>query len=60
MALSLLFFVFLYRIPFPKAIISSVLLSVAIVLVEAVSPHGADNLTIQVTASGLTYLFLKI
>jgi hypothetical protein len=31
----------------------------AIVVVEAASPHGADNLTIQVTASGLAYLFLQ-
>jgi phytol kinase len=60
LVLSMLFFVSLYQLPFAKALVSSVLLSVVIVLVEAISPHGADNLTIQVAASGLTYLFLKI
>ena len=60
MVLSLLFFVHLYHLPFPKALAVSSILSVAIVLVEAVSFHGVDNLTIQVAASGLTYLFLKI
>ncbi len=60
LALSLLFFVYLYQFPFAKAVMASVILSVVIVLVEAVSFHGADNFTIQVAASGLTYLFLKI
>jgi phytol kinase len=60
LALSLLFFVYLYQFPFAKALIASLVLSVVLALVEAVSFHGADNLTIQVTASGLAYLFLKI
>ena len=58
--LSFLFFSFLYHMPFSSAFISSLLLSVMLVLVEAVSFHGADNLTIQLTASGLTYLFIQI
>ena len=58
--LSLLFFVYLYQLPYAKALAASAILSVVIVLVEAISFHGADNLTIQVAASGLTYLFLKI
>lgn len=60
LALSLLFFVYLYQIPFAKAVMASAILSVVIVLVEAISFHGADNLTIQVAASGLAYLFVKI
>jgi hypothetical protein len=32
----------------------------AVVFVEAASPHGADNLTIQVTASGLASLFVHL
>jgi len=59
-ALSLLFFVYLYQVPFEKALIASFALSVILTLVEAISFHGSDNLTIQVTASGLAYLFLKI
>lgn len=46
--------------PFSKAWFSSLLLSVAVVFVEAVSFHGADNLTIQVTASALTYFFIRL
>ena len=60
LVLSLLFFVYLYQVPFAEAAMASAILSVVIVLVEAVSFHGADNLTIQVAASGLTYLFMKI
>ena len=60
LALSLLLFVYLYQFPFAKAVIASTVLSLVIVFVEAISFHGADNLTIQVAASGLTYLFLKI
>lgn len=60
LALSLLFFVYLYQFPFAKAVIASTVLSLVIVFVEALSFHGSDNLTIQVAASGLTYLFLKI
>jgi phytol kinase len=60
LALSLVFFVFLYHLPIEKAALSSLILSTALVFVEAFSFHGADNLTIQVTASGLAYLFLKM
>jgi phytol kinase len=60
LVLSLLFFVYLYQVPFARAVIASAILSVIIVLVEAVSFHGADNLTIQVAASGLAYLFMKV
>ena len=60
LALSLLFFIYLYQFPLAKALIASLVLSVVLALVEAGSFHGADNLTIQVAASGLTYLFLKI
>jgi phytol kinase len=60
LALSFLFFVYLYQLGPAEAMLSSAILSVIIVLVEAISFHGADNFTIQVTASGLTYLFLKI
>lgn len=58
--LSLLFFCFLYHLPFSKACVSSFLLSTALVLVEAFSFHGTDNLTIQMTASGLTYFFIRL
>lgn len=60
LVLSLAFFVFLYHLPIEKAIVSSLILSTTLVFVEAFSFHGADNLTIQVTASGLTYFFLKL
>lgn len=60
MILSALFFLLLYHLPSAKAIISSLLLSFAVVIVEAFSFHGADNLTIQITASGLTYLFIRL
>ncbi len=58
--LSWLFFVYLYHLPFPSALAASAILSVTVAVVEAASFHGVDNLTIQVAASGLTYLFLKI
>jgi phytol kinase len=60
LVLSLAFFVFLYHLPIEKAILSSLILSTALVFVEAFSFHGADNLTIQVAASGLAYFFLKM
>jgi phytol kinase len=58
--LSMLFFIFLYQLPWTQTLVSSLILSMVLVFVEAVSFHGADNLTIQVAASALTYLFLKI
>ncbi len=60
LTLSLFFFVYLYQFPIAKAVIASAVLSLVIVFVEALSFHGADNLTIQVAASGLAYLFLNI
>jgi len=60
LVLSLLFFVYFYQFPFAKALIAAAILSIIIAFVEAISFHGADNLTIQVAASGLTYLFVKI
>ncbi len=60
LALSWLLLVRLYHLPLEKAFLGSLLLSLAVVLVEAFSYHGADNLTIQITASGLAYFFLKI
>jgi phytol kinase len=60
LVLSFLFFVYLYQIQPVKAMLFSALLSGAVVLVEALSFHGGDNFTIQVAASGLAYLFLKI
>jgi phytol kinase len=58
--LSALFFLFLYHLPLAKALVSSLFLSFAVVIVEAFSFHGADNLTIQITASALTYLFTRL
>ena len=58
--LSAVFFTVYYHLPLSRSLLSSLLLSVAVVLVEAASPHGADNLTIQVTASGLASLFVYL
>lgn len=58
--LSAIFFSVYYHLPLIHSIFSSFLLSAAIVFVEAFSPHGADNLTIQVTASGLAALFVHL
>ena len=58
--LSALFFSLYYHLPLDRSLLASVLLSAAVVLVEAFSPHGADNLTIQVTASGLASLFIRL
>jgi phytol kinase len=58
--LSAVFFSAYYRFPLPQSLLSAILLSAAVVFVEAVSPHGADNLTIQVTASGLAGLFIRL
>ena len=55
--LSAVFFNTYYHLPLARSLLSSFLLALAIVFVEAISPHGADNLTIQVMASGLAYLF---
>jgi len=58
--LSAVFFSTYSHLPLDRSLLGSVLLSSAIVLVEAASPHGADNLTIQVTASGLAYYFVRL
>ncbi len=58
--LAAAFFRYLYNLPMPVALLSSFCLSLAIVIVEAVSFHGADNLTIQVAASGLACFFVWI
>jgi phytol kinase len=59
-ALSLLLFVYFYRLPLENSLIASFVLSLVLTLVEAVSFHGSDNLTIQVAASGLAYFFLHV
>ena len=48
------------EISLPKALIVSAICGSIIGLVEAVSNHGTDNLTIQVFASGMVYLFLEV
>jgi len=58
--LSAVFFCAYYHLPPARSLLSSILLSVAVVFVEAASPHGADNLTIQVAASGLASFFLHL
>ncbi len=58
--ISLFFFILLFQSPFSMAIVSSLLLSIAVVFVEAFSFHGADNLSIQITVSTLAYFFIKL
>jgi phytol kinase len=58
--LSAVFFLAYYRLPLSPTFLSSIVLSLAVALVEAASPHGADNLTIQVTASGLAAFFIHL
>ncbi len=58
--LSTAFFSAFYHLPLARSLLSSIFLSGVVVFVEAVSPHGADNLTIQVTASGLAALFVHL
>jgi len=58
--LSALFFSVYFHLPVSRSLLIAVLLSMAVMFVEAASPHGADNLTIQVTASGLAYLFIRL
>lgn len=57
--LSAAAFFLLYHLSFSYSLLSAVLLAGLIAGVEAVSPHGADNLTIQVAASGLAWLFAR-
>lgn len=58
--LSGLSFILFYRLSFSSSLLSALSVGGVIAAVEAVSPHGADNLTIQLTASGLACLFVRI
>lgn len=58
--LSLLFFNYLYHLPLSYSILSSLLISAVLVFVEAISFHGADNFTLQITASAITCLFIRL
>lgn len=58
--LSAVFFTAYYHLSLSRSLLSSLLLSLAVVFVEAASPHGADNLTIQVAASGLASFFVHL
>jgi phytol kinase len=58
--LSAAAFLWLYHLNHVHSLLAALLVSSAIVVVEAVSPHGADNLTIQITASGLAHLFSQL
>jgi dolichol kinase len=58
--LSAAFFGGYHYLPLAPSLLSSLLLSAVVVFVEAASPHGADNLTIQVAASGLASLFVHL
>ena len=60
LVLSALLFSVYGHLPVTHSLLSAVLLSMAVMFVEAASPHGADNLTIQVTASGLACLFIRL
>ncbi len=52
-------FFLLFHLSFSYSLLSAILLAGLIAGVEAISPHGADNLTIQVAASGLAWLFSR-
>lgn len=58
--LSLFFFHYLYHLPFSFSLLSSFLISIILVFVEALSFHGADNFTLQITASALTYFMVRL
>jgi phytol kinase len=58
--LSAGFFSAYYHLPLSHSLLASLLLSLAVAFVEAASPHGGDNLTIQVAASGLAALFIRL
>jgi len=59
LVLSFLFYRFFFGMSYFNACIGSLLLSVVLVFVEALSFHGADNFSVQVAASGMTFLFLQ-
>ena len=60
LVLSFLFFRFFYGMAVIHAGLGSLLLSLVLVFVEALSFHGADNFSVQVAASGMTSLFLHL
>jgi len=60
LVLSFILFLFLYRMSWAESLPAALILATAITLVEAFSFHGADNLTVQVTASGVCYLFIHV
>lgn len=60
LVLSFLFFHFFYGMAVIHAGLGSLLLSLVLVFVEALSFHGADNFSVQVAASGMTFLFLHL
>ncbi|HUU39075.1 MAG TPA: hypothetical protein VMW46_12840 [Candidatus Desulfaltia sp.] len=53
-------FFWLYHLSFVHSLLSAILVASLVAVVEAASPHGADNLTIQLAASGLAYLFVRL
>jgi phytol kinase len=53
-------FSLIYHLSYVYSLLAALLVSGSVVVVEAASPHGADNLTIQVTASGLASLFVRL
>jgi len=53
-------FFWLYHLSLAHSLLSAILVASLVAVVEAVSPHGADNLTIQLAASGLAYLFVRL
>ncbi|MFB0565929.1 MAG: hypothetical protein ACETWK_09665 [Candidatus Aminicenantaceae bacterium] len=58
--LSFFFFHYFYKLSLPMSFISSSIISVVIVIVEAFSFHGADNFTLQVSASAIAYFFIRV
>lgn len=53
-------FLLIFHLNFRSSLFAALLVSGAVAVVEGVSPHGADNFTIQVTASGLAYLLARL
>jgi phytol kinase len=58
---TLVAFVALYLAgyPWPDCLITALACGLGGAAIEAVSNHGLDNLTMQVTAAGLAYLLLS-
>lgn len=53
-------FSFVHHLGYVHSLVAALLVSIVIVAVEALSPHGADNFTIQIAASGLACLFSRL